>query len=133
MARAASLDARYPLPDWTVDTGFKRDLTLAVAAAVGNAVEEWPDLEGPQAQSVHAERVTAAARAAIAPLLTWLEESPGDGVGYPGDPLVSYIGQLALTRPGEAPDPRHYRELLRAYSRHLARLAGSYRTRIQPD
>lgn len=126
MPRAASLDARYPLPDWMVDTGFKRDLTLAVAAAVDTATERWPDLQGPQAQSEHAARVTAAARAALAPLLTWLDESPGDGVSYPGDPLVSYIGQLALTRPGESPDPGHYRELLRAYSRHLRALAARF-------
>jgi hypothetical protein len=67
--------------------------------------------------------VTWAVREALEPRLDWLADYLTDGVSYPGDVLVSYISQLALTRPGEAPDTDHYRELLRAYGRHLAQQA----------
>ncbi|MDA1361004.1 hypothetical protein O1R50_15340 [Glycomyces luteolus] len=122
----AALDARYPLPEWTIDSDFKYELTLAVALTIEAETEFWPELIGPNALLDHAERVTKAVQAALHPLLSWLEESPTDGVSYPGDPLVSYIAQLALTRPGERPDPDLYRELLQYDSRYLIHLAEHY-------
>jgi hypothetical protein len=122
----AALEARYPLPEWAIDSEFKYELTLAVALTVQAETEYWPDLEGLHAMKDHAERVTAAVRAALYPLLSWMEESPTDGFSYPGDPLVSYIAQLALTRPGEAPDTERYRGLLEYYSRYLMHLAEHY-------
>ncbi|WP_205328650.1 hypothetical protein [Glycomyces sp. YM15] len=121
-----ALNARYPLPDWTVDSEFKYELTLAVALTIAAETEYWPELQGPQVMLQHAERVTAAVRAALHPLLSWMEESPTDGFSYPGDPLVSYIAQLALTLPGEAPDADLYRELLEYDSRYLIHLAEHY-------
>jgi hypothetical protein len=111
----AALDARYPLPDWTVDSKFKRDLTLAIAAAIGAETDHWP----PATPAEHAQRVTHAARAVLEPRLTWLDEGTTDGFSYPGDDLVAYIAQLALTRPGETLTTDHYRDLLRAYRHHL--------------
>lgn len=116
---AVVLQARYPLPDWVADSKFKQELTLAVAAAIGEAIERWPHLEGHSALREHAGHVTQAARDALGPHLAWLEDSDTDGFSYPGDVLVSYISQLALTRPGEASDPDRYRELLQAYHRYL--------------
>jgi hypothetical protein len=115
-----TLQARYPLPDWVVDSKFKQGLTLTVAHAIGEEVERR---KGPTAQRDFADRVTRAVREALKPSLTWMADSPSDGVGHPGDVLVSYISQLALTRPGEDPDPDRYRELLRAYGRYLVRQA----------
>jgi hypothetical protein len=75
----------------------------------------------------YAEHVTKAVHAALEPLLAWLEDYTTDGFSYPGDPLVSYISQLALTRPDETPDTDQYRELLRDYARYLARQAEHFR------
>ncbi|MEU6860919.1 hypothetical protein AB0B28_18840 [Glycomyces sp. NPDC046736] len=115
----AILQERYPLPEWVVDSPFKQELTLAVADAIGAATERWPLFEGEGAPLDYASYVTRAVLGAIAPLLEWLNESPTDGYSYPGDPLVSYISQLALTRPGETPDAGRYRELLGLYSEYL--------------
>jgi hypothetical protein len=112
---AAALQARYPLPDWHVDSKFKQDLTLAIAEAIGSETERWP----PGTTAEHAKRVTQAVRDALEPRLTWLDEGATDGFSYPGDDLVAYIAQLTLTRPGEIFTPDHYRELLRAYRRYL--------------
>ncbi|MFG3340807.1 hypothetical protein [Glycomyces sp. NPDC048151] len=114
---------RYPLPDWKVDTNFKRDLTMTVADAIGDALMSWPaDLT----VKAHAERVTAAVRTALNPHLDWLHDSVTDGFSYPGDVLVSYVSQLTLTRPGEVLDVEHYRELLRSYRAHLVMQAHKY-------
>lgn len=118
-----ALQARYPLPHWAVDSKAKHGLTLAVADAIATAVEHWPRFRGPTAQRDYAEHVTRAVREALEPRLDWLADNLTDGVSYPGDVLVSYIAQLALTRPDEAPDTDHYRELLRAYGRHLVQQA----------
>ncbi|MDA1384028.1 MULTISPECIES: hypothetical protein [Glycomyces] len=115
MASTTALHARYPLPDWRIDSKFKRDLTLAIAAAIAAETDRWP----PATPAEHARRVTEAARAAVEPRLTWLDEGATDGFSYPGDDLVAYIAQLALTRPGEVLTPDHYRDLLRAYRHHL--------------
>jgi hypothetical protein len=119
----AVLEAQYPLPDWTVDSKFKQDLTRAVAEAIGAATEQWPDLQGPGAQLDYAEHVTKTVLEAMKPLLHWLKDYTTDGFSYPGDPLVAYISQLALTRPDEAPQTDRYRQLLRYYGRYLARQA----------
>ncbi len=119
----ATLQARYPLPEWVVDTKFKHGLTLAVAATIEREVGRWPSLKGPTAQQDFAEDVTQAVLDAIKPWLNWLKDSVTDGVSYPGDVIVSYISQLALTRPGEAPDAGHYRELLRMYGQYLVQQA----------
>jgi hypothetical protein len=111
------LEARYPLPDWVIDSKFKQELTLAVAEAILAETERRPD--GPSARRGYAEHVAHTVRKTLEPLLAWLADSTTDGVSYPGDVLVSYISQLALTRPGEDPDPDHYRELLRTYGRYL--------------
>jgi hypothetical protein len=111
----AALQARYPLPDWTVDSKFKRDLTLAIAEAIGRATERWP----PGTTAEHAKRVTQAVRDAIEPHLTWLDEGVTDGYSYPGDDLVAYITQLTLTRPAEVLTPDRYHILLRAYRHYL--------------
>jgi hypothetical protein len=118
-----ALQARYPLPHWVVDSKAKHGLTLAVADAIATEIEHWPRFHGPTAQWDYAEHVTRAVREALKPWLDWLADNLTDGVSYPGDVLVSYIGQLALTRPGEAPDTDHYRELLRAYGRYLEQQA----------
>lgn len=117
------LQARYPLPDWVVDSKFKQGLTLAVANTICEEIENWPSFKGPTAQLDYAGHVTQAVRDTLKPWLTWLDDYDTDGFSYPGDPLVSYISQLALTRPGEPPDTDHYRELLRSYGRHLVQLA----------
>ncbi|WP_030159965.1 hypothetical protein [Glycomyces sp. NRRL B-16210] len=119
----AILRERYPLPQWVVDSPFKQELTLTVAEAIGAATGRWPEFEGPGAQLDYAGHVTRAVLDAIGPLLAWLDESPTDGYSYPGDPLVSYISQLALTRPREAADTGRYRELLRLYGRYLTQQA----------
>lgn len=121
-----ALQARYPLPDWTVDSKFKQELTRAIAETIDAQTEHWPDATKPTAQQDYAEHVAQTVRAVLVPRLTWLADSVTDGVSYPGDVLVSYITQLALTRPGEAPDTGHYRELLRSYSRYLAQQARSF-------
>lgn len=118
-----TLQARYPLPDWIVDSKFKQGLTLAIAEAIGDTVEHWPDFQGPTAQGDHAEHLTRVVRDAIKPWLTWLDDNVTDGVSYPGDVLLAYIFQLALTRPDEDPDPDRYRELLRSYARYLTQQA----------
>ncbi|GAB3652842.1 hypothetical protein [Glycomyces tarimensis] len=118
-----TLQARYPLPDWVVDSKFKQGLTLAVADTIEQEVDRWPAFQGPTAQQDHAEHVTKAVRRTLKPWLTWMSDSITDGFSYPGDVLVSYISQLALTRPGEAPDTDRYRELLRSYSRYLVHQA----------
>jgi hypothetical protein len=115
MASMTALHARYPLPDWRIDSKFKRDLTLAIAAAIAAETDHWP----PATPAEHARRVTEAARAAVEPRVAWLDEGATDGFSYPGDHLVAYIAQLALTRPGEILTPDHYRDLLRAYRHHL--------------
>jgi hypothetical protein len=125
MAAAAPLHARYPLPEWTVDSVFKRDLTLAIAAAIAAETDHWP----PATPAEHARRVTQAARAAVEPRLDWLAEGATDGFSYPGDDLVAYIAQLALTRPGELLTPDHYRDLLRAYRHHLESTASRFEGR----
>ncbi|MDN3241475.1 hypothetical protein [Glycomyces tritici] len=122
----AALQDRYPLPEWVVDSKFKRELTQAVADAIAAETDRWPSHEGPSALREHAEHVTMAARTALEPLLAWLQDCDTDGYSYPGDILVSYIAQLALTRPGETLEPGRYRELLRAYRQHLALQARRY-------
>lgn len=113
---------RYPLPDWEIDTNFKQDLTVAVADAIGEALQSWPDLTVKD----HAERVTAVVRTALNPHLDWLHDSVTDGFSYPGDVLVSYVSQLTLTRPGEELDPEQYRELLDDYRAYLLSEARRY-------
>jgi hypothetical protein len=122
----AALQDRYPLPEWVVDSKFKQELTQAVADSLATETDRWPDREGPSALREYAEQVTMAARGALEPFLAWLRDCDTDGFSYPGDVLVSYIAQLALTRPGETLEPDHYRDLLRAYHRHLALQARSY-------
>jgi hypothetical protein len=122
----AALQDRYPLPDWVVDSKFKQELTQAVADAIALETDRWPHRPGPTALRAHAEHVTMAARAALEPLLAWLHDCDTDGFSYPGDVLVSYIAQLALTRPGETLTPDHYRDLLRTYHRHLALQARAF-------
>jgi hypothetical protein len=118
-----ALHARYPLPHWVVDSKAKHGLTLAIADAIAAAIEHLPRFQGPTAHWDYAEHVTRAVREVLEPWLDWLADNLTDGVSYPGDVLVSYISQLALTRPGETLDPDHYRELLRAYSRYLVQQA----------
>ena len=122
-ASQADLHDRYPLPEWVIDSKFKQRLTLAIADTIAAEVERRPGLEAPASQQDYAEHVTRAAHDALKPLLTWLEDHTTDGFSYPGDPLVSYIAQLALTRPDETPDIDRYRDLLRSYSRYLAQQA----------
>ncbi|MFC3495732.1 hypothetical protein [Glycomyces rhizosphaerae] len=112
---------RYPLPDWVVDSPCKHGLTLTVADAIGNEVEHWPSFTGTTALGDHARRITRAVLDTLNPGLAWLTWLTGvtDGISYPGDELVSYISQLALTRPDETPDPEHYRELLHYFSWYL--------------
>lgn len=119
----AVLRARYPLPEWAADSEFKRALALAIAETLAEATERWPDLQGPADQMDYARYVTAIVQARLKPLLAWLEDYPTDGYSYPGDTLVAYISQLALTRPDEPEDTDRYREILRVYGRHLARIA----------
>jgi hypothetical protein len=130
----AKLQERYPLPDWGIDAPWKYGLTLTAAKAIGKEVEHWPGFTGPTALQDYAGLVTRAVLDALEPGLTWLTWLTGitDGISYPGDELVSYISQLALTRPGEVPDTGHYRVLLRNYSWYLfattrhARAADAY-------
>lgn len=119
----AVLRARYPLPEWAADSEFKRELTLAIAQTLATATEHWPDLPGATGQMDYARHVTRTVQARLKPLLAWLDEYPTDGYSFPGDTLVAYISQLALTRPGEPDDTDRYRELLRAYGHYLARIA----------
>lgn len=129
----ATLQDRYPLPDWVVDSEFKRELTLTVASAIAGEVKRWPRLHGPKAQLDHAARVTQAVCDALEPRLAWLRDYITDGFSYPGDVLVSYISQLALTRPGEAPDADRYRELLRTYERYLIHQAHPFQKKTCSD
>lgn len=116
---------RYPLPDWAVDSPCKYGLTLTVANAIGDEVEHWPSFTGHTALGDHARRITRAVLDTLDPGLAWLTWLTGitDGVSYPGDELVSYISQLALTRPDETPDPDNYRKLLRYFSWYLSQQA----------
>lgn len=121
-----ALQARYPLPDWVVDSKFKQGLTLTIAETIEKELEHPPACTGPAAQRDYAEHVTRVVLDALEPWLTWLDESSTERVSYPGDVLVAYIAQLAVTRHREVPDLDRYRELLRTYVRHLAQEARRY-------